>query len=312
MVAIFFCFFLFASGIFANKLILATLSPSMLSGIRMLISGIILLILNRKSFRNGVFGRALEHWKMFVSIALFTHFIPTLCKAYAVKNMSTAKAGFLGSLDPFVTALYVYIIFSESLTFKKWVGIIIGFSGALFLTTLSSPLEATLQTFMVFSLPEIAALASVMVSRLGWILVQKKLRSDSFSPTQVNGITMTLGGIFSFLSIPIWQMLGSTESFNIISKLDIRLGLLLFFTIVFGNLGAYNLYAYLLKHNSSTLMSIAGFTVPIHLALLGFFILGEPIPAVLIKAGIIMFIGMAIFYYDDVMRGLAVKQEIKP
>ena len=31
-----------------------------------------------------------------------------------------------------------------------------------------------------------------------------------------------------------------------------------------------NLYAYLLKHNSSTLMSISGFTVPIHLALLGF------------------------------------------
>ncbi len=308
MLAIFFCFFLFASGIFANKLILATLSPSMLSGIRMLVSGLIIFIFNYKSYRGGTLARACEHWKAFVAIALFTNFIPTLLKAYAIQNLSTAKAGFLGSLDPFVTALYVYILLSESLTIKKWLGILLGFSGALLLTTLSSPVEATLRTFMIFSLPEIAAFASVAVSRLGWILVQKKLRANTFSPVDVNGIVMTLGGIFAFMSIPLWQALGFKETFNIVNKIDLRMSLLLAFTILVGNLGAYNLYAYLLKYNSSTLMSIAGFTVPIYLAFFGWFFLGEPISATLIQAGVLMMLGVAVFYYDDVLKDMFSKK----
>lgn len=292
---------LFAAGIFANKLLLYTLSPGMLVGIRMFVSGVILLILNHRTFRERG-SQVLNHWKTFVVIALFTHFIPALCKAYAIKNMSTAKAGLLASIDPFVTALYVYILFSEHLTWKKWVGILFGFSGALMLTTLSSPVEATLRTFAVFSLPELSALASVLVSRFGWIMIQKNVRTNIFSPTEINGVSMTLGGIFSFLSIPLWQAMGSNESFNILSKIDLRVGLLLLCTIVVGNLGAYNMLTYLLKRNSSTLMSIAGFMVPINLAILGYVVLGEPISATLLKAGGLMLVGISIFYYDDLMK----------
>jgi len=311
MVAIFVCFMLFASGIFVNKLILATLSPSMLSGIRMLISGLIILVLNRRSYQEGAMTRILDTWPTFLAIALFTNFIPTLCKAYAVQNMSAAKAGFLGSLDPFVTALYVYILSAETLSLKKWVGILLGFTGALLLTTMTSPLEATLKTFVIFSWPEISAFASVAVSRLGWILFQKQLRTNSFSPVDVNGIVMTLGGIFAFMSIPLWQALGSKETFDVMSKLDLRLTLLLAYTIVVGNLIAYNFYAYLLKHNSSTLMSIGGFTIPIYLAFLGYFWLNEPISPILLWAGCMMLAGVAIFYYDDFMKDFSSKKGVQ-
>lgn len=302
---------LFATGIFANKLILATLSPSMLSGIRMLISGLIILVLNRKSYREGTFSRILQNWPTFLFITLFTNFIPTLCKAYAVQNMSTAKAGFLGSLDPFVTALYVYILASETLSLKKWIGIFLGFAGALLLTTLTSPVETTLHSFMIFSWPELSAFASVAVSRLGWILFQKQLRTTSFSPVDINGIVMTLGGIFAFMSIPLWRSLGVNETFDILSKLDTRLVLLLAYTIGVGNLIAYNLYAYLLKHNSSTLMSIGGFTIPIYLAFLGYFFLGEPVSPVLLQAGGLMLCGVFVFYYDDLAHDLASKKNLQ-
>lgn len=274
----------------------------MLSGLRMLISGLIILIINRKSYFGGAFRRVLDHWKTFLAITLFSNFIPTLCKAYAIQNMVSSKAAFIGSIDPFVTALYAYILYQERLSLKKWIGIFLGFAGALLLTTIMSPMETTLRSFMFFSLPEIAALASVAMSRLGWILVQKHLRANTFSPLDVNGIVMTGGGILAFLSIPLWQAMGSTESFNIASKLDLRLSLLLFYTIIVGNLCAYSLYTYLLKHNSSTLMSLAGFTFPIWVSFLGYFILGEPIVPVLLFSAALTTLGVVIFYYDDVIK----------
>lgn len=311
MVAIFFCFMLLASGFFVNKLILCTLSPSMLSGLRMLISGLIILVVNHKSYRSGTLKRVLEHWKTFLAITIFSNFIPTLLKAYAIQNMVSSKAAFIGSIDPFVTALYAYILCAERLTLKKWFGILLGFAGALLLTTISSPMEVTLRTFVFFSLPEIAALASIAMSRLGWILVQKQLRSNIFSPVDVNGIVMTAGGICAFLSIPLWQALGSSESFNIIGKLDLRLSLLLLYTILIGNLAAYTLYAHLLKHNSSTLMSLAGFTFPVYVSLLGYFILGEPIVPILLESGALMLLGVTIFYYDDLLKTIHAKKEQK-
>jgi drug/metabolite transporter (DMT)-like permease len=308
MLAIFFCFFLLASGFFVNKLILTTLSPSMLSGLRMLVSGLVLLVLNKKSYREGAFKRVRQHWKTFLAITLFTNFIPTLCKAYAIKNMVTSKAAFIGSIDPFITAFYMYVLFAETITIKKWIGILFGFAGALFLTTMSSPVEETLRAFMFFSLPEIAAIASVAMSRLGWILVQKKLRANEFSAVDMNGIVMTGGGLFAFLCIPLWQMMGFSESFDLVSKLDLRLTLLLLYTILIGNLCAYTLYAYLLKHTSSTLMSLAGFTFPVHVAILGYFILGEPLSPILLKAGAMMLFGVAIFYYDDIVSAMHVEK----
>lgn len=301
VVAIFFCFMLLASGFFVNKLLLCTLSPSMLSGLRMLISGLILLVINRKAYREGILQRVAHHWKTFLAITLFSNFIPTLCKAYAIKNMTSSKAAFIGSVDPFVTALCAYVLCAERLTVKKWAGILFGFAGALLLTTLKSPMEDTLRTFMFFSLPEIAALASVAMSRVGWILVQKKLRANIFSPVDINGIVMTGGGLLSFASIPLWQALGSTESFNVFAQLDLRLALLLIYTILIGNLVAYTLYAHLLKHNSATLMSLAGFTFPIYVSFLGYVVLGEPVVPKLLISGVLTAVGVAIFYFDDLV-----------
>ena len=104
MLNIFFCYVLLASGFFVNKLILSTLSPSMLSGIRMLVSGLIIFVINWRSYANGGLEKFRIHWKTFLAVTVFTNFLPTLLKAYGNKNLISSKASFLGSIDPFVTA----------------------------------------------------------------------------------------------------------------------------------------------------------------------------------------------------------------
>lgn len=320
MLSIFFCYMLFASGIFVNKLILSVLSPSMLSGIRMLVSGLIIFVINWRSYANGGLSKFRMHWKTFLVITLFTNFLPTLCKAYAIKNLISSKAAFIGSIDPFVTAFYAYLIYNESLTLKKWVGVVLGFIGTILLVSTSSPVEASLGTFLMISLPEFAAIASVAISRLGWILVQKQMRTNMFSAIDINGVVMTGGGLLAFLSIPLWRVLGlSNESFNVwgllgssimIKGVGVHIGYLLVYTVIIGNLFAYNLYAHLLKHTSATLMSLAGFTIPIYVSLMGYFFLNEPVTKMLIFAAVFMLAGVALFYYDDVLKDLRKNKSI--
>ena len=85
---------------------------------------------------------------------------------------------------------------------------------------------------------------------------------------------------------------------------------LLFYTVIIGNLIAYNLYAHLLKHNSATLMSLAGFTIPIYVSLMGYFLLGEPVTWMLVVAAVCMLVGVGMFYFDDVLRDFLKKKQL--
>ncbi len=296
----------------------------MLSGIRMLISGLIIFVLNWRFYVHGGFEKFKIHWKSFLAITVFTNFLPTLLKAYGNKNLLSSKAAFLGSIDPFVTAFYAYLLYSESLTLKKWVGIVLGLVGTLLFLSTSPQFESSFSTFLMISWPELAILASVAISRLGWILVQKHMRTNVFSAVDINGVVMTGGGLLAFLSIPLWRALGlSNEVFSwkaigaafsgsiVVKGVTVPMIYLMGYTVIIGNLFAYNLYAHLLKHNSATLMSLAGLTFPIFVSLLGYFVLNETVTYMLVLAAVFMLAGVAVFYYDDLVRDLAKRKKLE-
>ena len=135
---------------------------------------------------------------------------------------------------------------------------------------------------------------------------------------------MSGGGILAFLSIPLWRFLGlSSEVFSwdaitaaftgtiVVKGVSIPLGYLMAYTVIVGNLMGYSLYAHLLKHNSATLMSLAGLTFPIFVSLLGYLMLNEVVTSMLILAAAFMLAGVAVFYYDDVFRDLINKKNLK-
>ena len=296
----------------------------MLSGIRMLVSGLIIFVINWRSYANGGLEKFRIHWKTFLAVTVFTNFLPTLLKAYGNKNLISSKASFLGSIDPFVTAFYAYLLYNESLTLKKWVGIVLGLSGTLLFLSTSPQFESSFNTFLMISWPELAILASVAISRLGWILVQKQMRTNIFTAIDINSVVMSGGGILAFLSIPLWRFLGlSSEVFSwdaitaaftgtiVVKGVSIPLGYLMAYTVIVGNLMGYSLYAHLLKHNSATLMSLAGLTFPIFVSLLGYLMLNEVVTSMLILAAAFMLAGVAVFYYDDVFRDLINKKNLK-
>ncbi|MBT5014990.1 DMT family transporter [bacterium] len=300
MFSLIYPFAILASAITTNKMILRDLPAIFFVGIRMIPAGILLLgyVLIKHRDENLV-KKIQQHYKPFAIATLFTTFFPALCKAYALKHTLSSKVALIGSLDPFITAIYVYFIFGEKLTWNKLIGITLGFVGSIILMKYHSSQVKSIEVFGFLSLAELAALGSVVLSRFGWIYVQKLLRTKQFSPTEITGVTMLVGGA---LALSTALVFGEGTPANI--NLSPKLLLLLSYTIFIGNVIGYNLYARLLKHHSSTFVALAGFTTPLFVYLYGWLILGEPLyHSFFVSAGI-TFIGLLIFYRSEIKTAL--------
>lgn len=279
-------------------MILFTLPPVFFVGARMFLAGIGLLLFN--------YGRShrlkLKYLKNDISsiiiISLLTTCIPAILKAYALKHLISSKAAFLSGLDPFITVLYSRLLFKEKISFQKIIGLCFGFLGTCILlisanswTELARGLELTSYTTTT---AVIAALTAVAIGRYGWLLVQAMLKRERYTPAELNGLIMLTSGILAF-SLSLF-----TETFNTISMdHPVKLGLLLAWTVIIGNIFGYTIYAYSLKLYSANFVALAGFSIPLFVAFFGSIVLQEPLTTNFFIALATTFVGLLIFYRDE-------------
>lgn len=323
MFDVFLGFAFLASATMANKYALYSLTPTFMVALRMLGAGLILLFYYRKNTHRLSYSYFKKDLPILFGISLLTLFIPSVCKAYALQNMLASKASFFGSLDPFVTSMYAYLFFRETLSFKKIIGILLGFTGMLvILVTRAHAPEQTLMAFSVFSYPELAALIAMAVGRLGWMFVQQLIRNERYTGAELNGLLMTLSGIIALIvpfvgvafSIiisyfapawaPVYNLNDAFAVFHLNPASEYSIYALLFFigyTIFFGNVIGYTMYANFLKKHSITFISLAGFSVPMYTYLFDA-MLGNPISPMFLVAAAITFTGLIIFYQDEINR----------
>ncbi len=286
-----FPFMFLASGITANKALLQTLDSNFLVGIRMLAASIILLAMAFWAKKTDFVRRILAHWPYLIILASFATFLPAILKAYALKHTDSSTVAFIGSLDPFLTAIYAYFLLNDRMTPYKWLGILLGIAGNIVLIVTHS--DATCSLLGRLSCAEGAALASVCISRFGWIKVQQVLKSHLFSIKEINGLCMLLAGVYALgLTVMV-----SPAAFEV----SWTLGMVLLFihTTIVGNVIGYSLYSYLLKHHSATFVSLAGFSTPLFVYLFGWLFLNEKLYASFLLASAITFAGLVIFYAEE-------------
>ncbi len=306
---LFIAFFFLASAITSNKVILYALSPEYLVGIRMTIAALLLVGYSYFQVHHRlVWSQVRRYFFWLCGIALFTTFLPSNLKAYALAHMPSSKMAFFGTLDPFIAALYASILFKERLTPQKWLGMLIGFSGMMVLVVATSPVEAT--AFWVVSYPELAAIAAFFISTFGWILVQDFLKKGLFDPVQINSITMFIGGIVS-LGIAFMRQQTIIASLSQAPLTILQEGPLSYFsstnqllfflayTIIIGNMLGYTIYSYALKKYSATFIALVGFSIPLMVHFFGWLFLNEKLSLTFFISCLITFIGVLVFFFDE-------------
>ena len=297
MVTVFLGFALLASAMIANKVALVHIPTILFVAIRMLGAGCLLIAYYWGKTHRIKWSYFKYDLPVLLSISVFTTLIPSIFKAYALKHMIAAKFSLLGSIDPFITALYSYILWQERLDFKKIVGMLLGFVGVIIMLGTTAAQESSLYVFNMLSYPELAAVAAPLLGRIGWMLVQKLVRADRYTPAEINGITMASSGFAALLlSYPTesWQIHWGTQWFGV--------AIALLYTIIVGNIIALTMYATFLKHYSATFISLAGFSVNFFVAIYGWMLLGEIPPYNFFIAALIMLAGLMVFYSTEMKR----------
>jgi len=299
-----------------GKMALSYMSPIFFIGFRMSLAGILLLgyiyFFNRKAWH-----LVKKDIPLLLVISFFHIYLSFTLEFWALQYVDSAKACFLYNLSPFVTALFAYISLSETMTFKKWIGLIIGFLGFFPILIVNGALEESVGTCFFFSIPELALLFSAAAGAYAWILIKCLMKKDHYSPMMINGFAMFVGGIGAFISALLFEprpfftlspdgietTLATMPYFGyLFTGIGAKILPLLFYTallILISNVIFFNLYAYLLKKYSATFMSFAGITTPLFAAFFGWLFLGEIISWPFFVSLAIVAFGLYLFYQDE-------------
>ncbi len=288
-------FALFASTFAFQKEILTFSAPFFSVGFRMSLAGILLLAWAISTKQTTKIK--LAHIKHLTSLTLLNIYITNICEIWGIKYMGAAKTCLMYSLSPFVTALIAFIVLKETLSPKKWLGLAIGFIGALPILFIQTQQEFRSGKILIFSFAEIAMLFGILCNVYGWIILKKILKDYHYSPIFANGISMLFGGILalmhSFFTGEVWAPIPVTHLQPFLINTII--------VCLISNIIAYNLYGVLLKRFSATFMSLAGLITPVFASLFAFIFFREIISWHYFTAMLLFTIGLKVFHQEELI-----------
>jgi len=193
-------------------------------------------------------------------------------------------AGSKGAIISGTSALWAiiaahFILKSEKMTAKKWLGCMLGFFGVIVVNRDSGMTSGTLIGF-----GEAMLLISTIAYGISSVTV--KLLSERERPVTITAYQLFLGGVI--LTIIGWVLGGTVEGFTVASTM-------LFIYLAFLSTVAFTIWTLLLKYNPVGKISIYLFAIPICGVLLSGLILRETIftlnnllALLLVSAGVIM------------------------
>lgn len=287
---------LFASVFTIAKTGLEYSQPFFLVGSRMFLAGILMLgyqfFVHRQSFS---FKK--EHfWRVF-RLALFNIYLTNAFEFWGLRYLTSFKTCFIYSLSPFVSALLSYLMFTEKMSLKKWMGLGIGFLGFIPILLNETSSEQQAGHFFYFSWAELAVMGAAVSSVYGWILLKQLVQENEYSPLMANGLSMLMGGAMALIHSSLTENWNPVPVNSYIPFFECAVLL-----IIISNLICYNLYGFLLKKYSATFVSFAGFTTPLFTALFGWYWLGEIVTLPFYLSAGIVFVGLFMFYQDELKR----------
>src|SRR5581483_9057782 len=128
MFFVFLLYALFASIFTVSKQALYFAEPFFLVGARMLLAGILLLGFQYVKDKGALLIKKGTLVRLLL-LALLNIYLTNVFEFWGLKYLTSFKTCFIYSLSPFLAALFSYFLLSETLSFKKWMGLAIGFLG---------------------------------------------------------------------------------------------------------------------------------------------------------------------------------------
>ena len=287
----------FAGMTFINsKLMLTNPYPFFVGMLRSFGSAIFLfvygMIVHQQVLKSFVLPK--NRWRDLLIFGALVHGLVMSGLSFCVQYIDPVKVCFILALCPFITAILQYFLGNEVLTPKKLIGLIVGFCGLvpILLATDHGKYAAVPQHLEI--LGTVVCVIATILFAYGWIIMKRFLKDYSHYPLEIiNGIAMLVGGFVSFI------LFAATTWFDMKALTFTAEFPSLVSAFVVSSLATYMIYAYLLKTYSATFIAFAGFLEPVFGMLYGVAYMGHKVTPTSIGALFILFIGLYIFYKEE-------------
>ena len=268
---------LWASAFFNIKVATYSYGPLTIAFLRIFFGAIpVVLLCYIKKIRIEAFSK---DWYWFAIIGVINLVIPFFLIAYGVKNVQSNLAAILMASTPLsATVLAHFFTKNEKINLIKSLGVLIGFSGIVFL--FSDNILVNKNNF-TSALLILCGSTFYVVGGLLTLKISNKKNENVTASILIWG-TLVLLPISFFIEQP-W---------NLSPRIDSTISLL--YLGVFSTGIAWLLRFYILKHNGLVFQSQVAYLIPIFGVILGFVFLGELITSKVIISLLIVILGIYI------------------
>lgn len=296
---------LYGSVFTIGKITLEYSSPLFITGSRMLLAGVLLLLFQFFFHRPQCYVKK-NHILPMCIIGLTNVYLANALEFWGLQFMESGKTCFLYSFAPIATALLSYFWFSEKITWLKCLGLTIGVLGFIPVLIARESTEDFSGRLGFFSYAELAVLGAALCTAIGWMTMRVMVKNQNYSPIMANATSMCVGGAFALvhsLFAEVWLPIPVTDFSEFIGPF-----LLL---MLISNIIAYNLNSYLLKHFTATYMSLTGLTQPVFAAIFGYIFLQEVMHEYFWISILAVMLGLYIYYQQELKQGLTPRSAVK-
>lgn len=291
MISIVMMYAISASTFLFGKQLVLYGSPLFLSGIRTLLAGGLFLLytLYTKQGAKNIKRLLLPC----AGIAVYSFFSSNTLKFWALKHASTSHAAIIWTIEPLLVVMLAYSMFNERMNIKKWIGMALCMGSGLMLTGAGS---SVLRLSDFISIPSLFLCIAVASSAYGALLMRKLICYENAPASLVFGLSMTIAGI---LALTATFTETSSCTVNAESIMPFMGNLMAMVTL--SNIMAYSLYSQILKRYSALLISCGSFARPVFTALYQWMFCNGTLSLEFIGCTVILCVGLAMLYKEEVM-----------
>ena len=268
---------IWASAFFNIKIATYSYGPLTIAFLRIFLGAIpVVLLCYVKNIKIEAFSK---DWYWFASIGIINLVIPFFLIAYGVKNVQSNLAALLMASTPLSASVLAHFFTkNEKITLVKTIGILLGFSGIVFL--FSDNILINKNNFV----SALLILCGSTFYVIGGLLTLK------ISNKKNENVTASILIWGSLILLPISFFI--EQPWNLSPRLDSTISLL--YLGVFSTGIAWLLRFYILKNNGLVFQAQVAYLIPIFGVILGFLILGELITPKVIISMLAVIIGIYI------------------
>ena len=269
--------FIWASAFFNIKVATYSYGPLTIAFLRIFFGAIpVILLCYVKKIKIEAFSK---DWYRFASIGIVNLVIPFFLIAYGVKNVQSNLAAILMASTPLSASVLAHFFTkNEKINLIKSFGVLIGFSGIVFL--FSDNILINRSNF-ISAILILCGSTFYVIGGLLTLKVSDKKNENVTASILIWGTIVLMP--FSFFMEQPW---------NLSPRLDSTISLL--YLGVFSTGIAWLLRFYILKHNGLVFQAQVAYLIPIFGVILGFLILGELITPKVIISMLAVIIGIYI------------------